>query len=73
MPMSSDESTNKVVVFLNGKKETFLLKEKEFGSGSKGFNANGKFSDESGKRYQLSANIVEIGTKPKKEEKGKKP
>lgn len=39
---------------------------KEFKTGSVGFYANGKLTDpETGKRYQVSCNIVEIGSKPK--------
>lgn len=39
------------------------LVEKTFSTGSRGFNANGKVTID-GKRYQLSANLVEIGSKP---------
>lgn len=39
------------------------LKEMEFKSGSVGFNASGKVMID-GERYQLSGNIVKIGSKP---------
>jgi uncharacterized protein (DUF2147 family) len=40
--------------------------EREFVSKSKGFNVTGKIVDpDTGKSYQISCNIVEIGSKPK--------
>jgi hypothetical protein len=36
-----------------------------FSTGSKGFKANFKVVDDSGKRYQVGVNVVEIGSKPK--------
>ena len=41
---------------------------KDFKTGSKGFYANGKLVIE-GKRYQVQVQLVEIGSKPKEEEK----
>ncbi len=41
---------------------------KDFKTGSKGFYANGKLEIE-GKRYQVQVQLVEIGSKPKEEEK----
>jgi hypothetical protein len=41
---------------------------KEFKTGSRGFFANGKVEIE-GKRYQAQVQLVEIGSKPKEEEK----
>ncbi len=40
---------------------------KEFKTGSKGFYGQGKIEFE-GKRYQTQIQLVEIGSKPKKEE-----
>jgi len=40
--------------------------QKEFKTGSKGFFGHGKITDpDTGKKYQVSCNIVEIGSKPK--------
>ena len=40
--------------------------ERRFQSGSVGFHVSGKIVDPStGKRYQLSGSVVEIGSKPK--------
>ena len=41
---------------------------KDFKTGSKGFYANGKLEIE-GKRYQVQVQLVEIGSKPKEDEK----
>jgi hypothetical protein len=41
---------------------------KDFKTGSKGFYANGKLVID-GKRYQVQVQLVEIGSKPKEEEK----
>ncbi len=41
---------------------------KDFKTGSKGFYTNGKLEIE-GKRYQVQVQLVEIGSKPKEEEK----
>jgi hypothetical protein len=39
--------------------------QKEFASGSVGYNASGKIvNPETGKRYQVTLNIVQIGSKP---------
>lgn len=45
---------------------TIELRPKEFNTGSRGYHGNGKIVI-NGKRYQVGANIVEIGTKPKPE------
>jgi len=44
---------------------TLFADERTFSTGSRGFYASGKVQDADGKRYQISANIVEIGSKPK--------
>ena len=42
------------------------IKQKHFSSGSIGYNCSGKFTNkESGERYQVSCNIILIGSKPK--------
>jgi hypothetical protein len=39
--------------------------QKEFTSGSVGYNSSGKIiNPETGKRYQVTLNIVQIGSKP---------
>jgi hypothetical protein len=43
---------------------TIELKERTFSTGSRGYYGNGKIVID-GKRYQVGANIVEIGSKPK--------
>lgn len=46
---------------------TMTLPAKDFKTGSKGFYANGKIEID-GKRYQAQIQLVEIGSKPAKEE-----
>ena len=43
---------------------SLVLKPKEFSTGSRGFYGHGKLVID-GKEYQVGANVVEIGTKPK--------
>jgi hypothetical protein len=47
---------------------TMLVGPKNFKTGSRGFYANGKIDFE-GKRYQVQIQIVEIGSKPKEDDK----
>jgi hypothetical protein len=47
---------------LNGEKKEFPLKDKIFRTGSIGYYAFGKIAI-GGKRYQISCNVVEIGSK----------
>ena len=49
---------------ITGKSVDLTATAKEFSTGSLGFWAGGKI-ELNGKRYQISANIVEIGSKPK--------
>jgi hypothetical protein len=57
---------------LNGDKQNFILDKKDFKTGSKGYYGTGKMVA-GGKRYQISIQVVEIGSKPKdKEEKKEK-
>lgn len=43
-----------------------VANEKTFKTGSRGFYGSGKVQGTDGKRYQVSANVVEIGSKPSK-------
>ena len=57
---------------LCGVKQNFILNKKDFKTGSKGYYGTGKMVA-GGKRYQISIQVVEIGSKPKaKEEKKEK-
>ena len=53
---------------LKGEKMNFLLAEKNFKTGSKGYHAHGKMLA-GGKNYQISILCVEIGSKPKETKK----
>jgi hypothetical protein len=59
----SDEA-NMAIVQLKGVKQTFILDQKNFKTGSKGFHSQGKMQI-GDKRYQVSILCVEIGSKPK--------
>jgi hypothetical protein len=59
----SDEA-NMAIVQLKGVKQTFILDQKNFKTGSKGFHSHGKMQI-GDKRYQVSILCVEIGSKPK--------
>jgi hypothetical protein len=65
------EQTNLATVQINGSKQSFILNEKTFSTGSKGYNGSGKMMA-GGKNYQVSINCVEIGSKPKEKEEKKK-
>ncbi len=56
---------------LNGDKQNFILDKKDFKTGSKGYYGTGKMVA-GGKRYQISIQAVEIGSKPKGKEEEKK-
>lgn len=49
---------------LNGQKQDFVLNEKNFKTGSRGYHAQGKMQV-GDKRYQINILCVEIGSKPK--------
>jgi hypothetical protein len=55
---------------LNGDKQNFILDKKDFKTGSKGYYGTGKM-EAGGKRYQISIQVVEIGSKPKEKEEKK--
>ena len=60
---------NMATIQLCGDKQNFLIDKKDFKTGSKGYFGTGKMVA-GGKRYQISIQVVEIGSKPKdKEEK----
>jgi hypothetical protein len=56
---------NSVKISLNGATLEIPLVKKTFSTGSRGYNATGKFNDGEGKRFQISFNLIELGTKPK--------
>ena len=60
-----EKMNNSVKINLNGATLEIPLIEKVFSTGSRGYNATGKFNDGEGKRYQISFNVIELGTKPK--------
>ncbi len=64
--MSSD--VNMASIQLLGDKQNFVLDKKDFKTGSRGFYGTGKMVA-GGKKYQISIQVVEIGSKPKPEEK----
>ena len=55
-------------IFLDDKETILDFKEKTFSTGSRGYFAWGKAVDVEGKRFQVSCMLIEIGSKPKKEE-----
>ena len=63
---------NMAAIQLCGDKQNFILDKKDFKTGSKGYYGTGKMVA-GGKRYQISIQVVELGSKPKpKEEKKEK-
>jgi hypothetical protein len=67
--MSND--VNMSTIQLNGEKQNFILDKKDFKTGSRGYYGTGKMVA-GGKKYQISIQVVEIGSKPKPEEAKKK-
>ena len=57
---------NQANIIIDGVEQVVGLSTKNFSTGSKGFNGTGKMVV-NGKRYQIGINVVEIGSKPKKE------
>jgi hypothetical protein len=64
--MSND--VNVSTIQLCGEKQSFILDKKDFKTGSRGYYGTGKMVA-GGKKYQISIQVVEIGSKPKPEEK----
>jgi hypothetical protein len=65
------EQINLATIQLKGSKTNFILNEKTFSTGSKGFNGFGKMQV-GDKNYQININCVEIGSKPKEKQESKK-
>ena len=51
-----------VIVTVGG--QTLVADARQFKTGSRGFYGSGKVTLTNGKRYQVSVNVVEIGSKP---------
>jgi len=64
------EQPNMVTIQLCGDKQNFIIDKKDFKTGSRGYYGTGKMVA-GGKKYQVSINVVEIGSKPKEEKKEK--
>ena len=62
------EQINMATIQLNGEKQNFIVDKKDFKTGSKGYYGTGKMVA-GGKRYQVSIQLVEIGSKPKEPQK----
>ena len=54
-----------ISINIDGNQFSLNMKPKTFKTGSKGFYVWGKATDKLGKKYQISGNIVEIGSKNK--------
>ena len=65
----SEQPPNIATIQLNASKQQFILNNKNFSTGSKGFHGYGKMQV-GDKNYQVNIQLVEIGSKPK--EKGEK-
>jgi hypothetical protein len=59
---------NLATIQLNGEKQSFILAEKDFKTGSRGYHAHGKMQTGE-KNYQINILCVEIGSKPKEKQK----
>lgn len=54
-------------ITIEGNSFAVIVNPKNFSTGSRGFYGNSKAEFANGKRYQVSVQLVEIGSKPKKE------
>ena len=54
----------KVTVEVAGGSGTIMAEPRQFKTGSRGFYGQGKVQGADGRRYQVSVNVVEIGSKP---------
>ena len=61
---------NMATIQLCSDKQNFILDKKNFKTGSRGYYGTGKMVA-AGKRYQISIQVVEIGSKPKEKEEKK--
>ena len=55
----------KVTIEVAGATETIIAEPKQFRTGSRGFYGQGKVQAADGRRFQVTINIVEIGSKSK--------
>ena len=55
----------KVTIEVAGRTATIIADAKQFKTGSRGFYGQGKVEGTDGRRFQVSINIVEIGSKGK--------
>jgi hypothetical protein len=55
----------KVIIEVAGATATIMADAKQFKTGSRGFYGQGKVEGTDGRRFQISVNIVEIGSKGK--------
>jgi len=56
------ETPNMATIQLNGDKQNFILDPKNYSTGSRGYYGTGKMVA-AGKKYQISIQVVEIGSK----------
>ena len=54
----------KITVEVAGGVATLLAEPRTFKTGSRGFYGQGKVQGTDGRRFQVSVNVVEIGSKP---------
>ncbi len=57
--------TAKVTIEVGGATETIIAESKQFRTGSRGFYGQGKVQATDSRRFQVTINIVEIGSKGK--------
>ena len=67
----SEQPSNIATIQLNASKQQFILNNKNFSTGSKGFHGYGKMQV-GDKNYQVNIQLVEIGSKPKEKDEKKK-
>ncbi len=56
----------KVTIEVAGVTDTITAEPKQFKTGSQGFYGSGKIKGEDGRRFQVTINIVQIGSKPQR-------
>lgn len=59
------EESAKVTIEVGGATERITAQAKQFRTGSRGFYGQGKVQATDGRRFQVTVNIVEIGSKGK--------
>ena len=57
--------TARVTIEVGGRSDTIVANPKQFKTGSRGFYGQGKVEANDGRRFQVTINIVEIGSKGK--------